>query len=158
MVANEVKTKLVDNERVTQKSTTVIEPSNGVPYISNKSYICTNGEDISNYTGYAMFADYAPVVDMYGENLYTVNHADLIDINEIKPKIEVAWDEAVERETTPSEFESLADERGGKEIAEDFDIVDGAGAWDVPELVSWAFNAGVFDDISAPARERGLKY
>lgn len=136
----------------------VVYPSNGVPFVSNKSYRCTDGDAISSYTGYAMFADYAPATDMYGDNLYTVNHADLTDINEIKPKIEAAWDEAVEKGTIPPELESLADERSGKEIAEDFDpqdIVDGAGAWDVPELVSWAFNAGVFDDISGVKTKDG---
>ena len=145
-------------DQFAQKSTTIIEPSNGVPYVSNKSYRCTNGDAISSYTGYAMFADYAPAVDMYGDNLYTVNHADLTDIDEIKPKIEAAWDEAAERGTIPNELESLADERSGKEIAEDFDpqdIVDGAGAWDVPELVSWAFDAGVFDDISGVKTKDG---
>ncbi|WP_304117488.1 LPD23 domain-containing protein [Phascolarctobacterium succinatutens] len=104
---------------------------------------------MSDY-GYAMFGDNAAWVDGYGENLYSVFHDDLEDINNLKKKIAEAWDEDVETEVIPADLEVLARERTGEQIAEDFDptdIVDDAGAWDIPELASWAFERGVFEDV-----------
>lgn len=130
----------------------VVTGSGGTRYMNSKSYRCVGeGSDaISDYTGYAMFADDpGSISEGYGEDMYMVDHADLTDINDLKPKIAEAWNQAVEDGTIPFELESL--DLDGDTVAEDFDppdIVDGAGAWDNPDLVSWAFEQGLFDDIS----------
>lgn len=145
-------------QKFNQLGNNITYPSNGIPYVNTKSYRCTNTGPISEYTGYGMFGDYAPGVDMYGENLYSVDHSDLTDINNFKEQIAQEWDNAVENETLPAELESLGEERNGKEIAEDFDpedIIDGAGAWDIPELATWAFNAGIFDDVGGVKTQDG---
>lgn len=145
-------------QKFNQLGNNITYPSNGTPYVNTKSYRCTNTGPISEYTGYGMFGDYAPRVDMYGENLYSVDHSDLTDINNFKEQIAQEWDNAVENETLPAELESLGEERNGKEIAEDFDpedIIDGAGAWDIPELATWAFNAGIFDDVGGVKTQDG---
>lgn len=145
-------------QKFNQLGNNITYPSNGTPYVNTKSYRCTNTGPISEYTGYGMFGDYAPRVDMYGENLYSVNHSDLTDISDFKEQIAQEWDNAVENETLPEELESLGREKSGKEIAEDFDpedIIDGAGAWDIPELATWAFNAGIFDDVGGVKTQDG---
>lgn len=145
-------------QKFNQLGNNITYPSNGTPYVNTKSYRCTNTGPISEYTGYGMFGDYAPGVDMYGENLYSVDHSDLTDINNFKEQIAQEWDNAVENETLPAELESLGEEKNGKEIAEDFDpedIIDGAGAWDIPELATWAFNAGIFDDVGGVKTQDG---
>lgn len=145
-------------QKFNQTGNNITYPSNGNPYVNTKSYRCTNTGPISEYTGYGMFGDYAPGVDMYGENLYSVNHSDLTDISDFKEQIAQEWDNAVENETLPEELESLGREKSGKEIAEDFDpedIIDGAGAWDIPELATWAFNAGIFDDVGGVKTQDG---
>lgn len=145
-------------QKFNQLGNNITYPSNGTPYVNTKSYRCTNTGPISEYTGYGMFGDYAPRVDMYGENLYSVDHSDLTDINNFKEQIAQEWDNAVENETLPAELESLGEEKNGKEIAEDFDpedIIDGAGAWDIPELATWAFNAGIFDDVGGVKTQDG---
>lgn len=136
--------------REKQSDAKIIYPSDFSPYMNNQSYRCTNSSKVMSDYGYAMFGDNAAWVDGYGENLYSVFHDDLEDINNLKKKIAEAWDEDVEMETIPADLEVLARERTGEQIAEDFDptdIVDGAGAWDIPELASWAFERGVFEDI-----------
>lgn len=43
-------------------------------------------------------------------------------------------------------FEDLS----GAEVADHFDpvdILDGADAWDTPELITWAFSHGIFDEV-----------
>ena len=128
-------------------------------YVNTKSYRCVqSGNDaISGYTGYAMFSDNPEnIMDGYGDDMYMVDHADLTDINEIKPKIAEAWDRAVEDGTLPYELESY--DADGETIAEQFDpedIVDGAGAWDDIDLASWAFQEGIFDDISGVKTKDG---
>ncbi len=161
---NEVKTKLIltnkvqqDDNMLEQKAyhekqsdAKIIYPSDFSPYLNNQSYRCTNSSKAMNGYGYAMFGDNAAWVDGYGENLYSVFHDDLEDIDNLKKKIAETWDKDVEMETIPADLEVLAREKTGEQIAEDFDptdIVDGAGAWDIPELVSWAFERGVFEDV-----------
>lgn len=127
-------------------------PFNGTPYRNDKSYRCVYaGESpISSEVGYGMFADDAPSTDMYGDDLYVVDHASLPSINDVKPAIAEAWDKAVEDWALPPSLDALSEYWSGAEIAEDFDpknIIDGAGAWDNPDLVTWAFDNGVFDDI-----------
>ncbi len=127
-------------------------PFNGTPYRNDKSYRCVYaGESpISSEVGYGMFADDAPSTDMYGDDLYVVDHASLPSINDVKPAIAEAWDKAVEDWALPPSLDALSEYWSGAEIAEDFDpknIIDGAGAWDNPDLVTWAFDNGLFDDI-----------
>lgn len=133
-------------------------PSNGTPYVNSKSYrFVANGESpISEYTGYGMFADNAPMVEMYGEELYTIDHQDLVSIDELKGRIADAWNRGVENYTIPSSLEIYGED--GNAVAERFDppnIVDGAGAWDDPDLTTWAFDEGVFDDISGVKTKDG---
>ena len=133
-----------------QSNAKIIYPSDFSPYMNNQSYRCTNSSEVMSDYGYAMFGDNAAWVDGYGENLYSVFHDDLEDINNLKKKIAEAWDEDVEMETIPADLEVLAREKTGEQIAEDFDpmdIVDGAGAWDLPELASWAFERGIFEGV-----------
>ena len=133
-----------------QSNAKIIYPSDFSPYMNNQSYRCTNSSEVMSDYGYAMFGDNAAWVDGDGENLYSVFHDDLEDINNLKKKIAEAWDEDVEMETIPADLEVLAREKTGEQIAEDFDpmdIVDGAGAWDLPELASWAFERGIFEGV-----------
>ena len=129
-----------------------VENKGGLTYRTDKSYrLVGSGEDaVSNYTGYAMFADRPDrIYGAYGEDLYTVNHSDLENIDNLKENIEKAWNETVENGMLPSSLEYL-EEMDGKEIAESFDpkdIVDSADAWDNQDLTTWAFDYGIFDDI-----------
>lgn len=137
-----------------------VENKGGLTYRTDKSYrLVGSGEDaVSNYTGYAMFADRPDrIYGAYGEDLYTVNHSDLENIDNLKENIEKAWNETVENGMLPSSLEYL-EEMDGKEIAESFDpkdIVDSADAWDNQDLTTWAFDYGIFDDIPGVKTQDG---
>lgn len=132
----------------------VVVPGNGNPYMSNKSYrsVSSGKNPISAYTGYAMFADDAnAIADVYGEDMYMVDHKNLVNIDDLKAKIAQAWDDAVENGTLPAELDAISNEYDGEAVAQDFDppdIVDGAGAWDNPDITTWAFDAGIFEDVA----------
>lgn len=121
-------------------------------YMGNQSYRGTKGRALSDY-GHAMFSDNvddALYYMGYEGTLYSVNHSDLTDINQIKPIIAQQWDEDVDNENIPYSLTSY-EERNGEWIAEQFDPVninDNAQAWDDGDLISWAFDKGIFDDIS----------
>lgn len=132
----------------------VVVPGNGNPYMNNKSYrsVSSGKNPISAYTGYAMFADNAnAIADVYGEDMYMVDHKNLVDIDDFKVKIAQAWDDAAENGTLPAELDVISNEYDGEAVAQDFDppdIVDGAGAWDNPDITAWAFDAGIFEDVA----------
>lgn len=132
----------------------VVVPGNGNPYMNNKSYrsVSSGKNPISAYTGYAMFADNAnAIADVYGEDMYMVDHKNLVDIDDFKVKIAQAWDDAAENGTLPAELDVISYEYDGEAVAQDFDppdIVDGAGAWDNPDIAAWAFDAGIFEDVA----------
>ena len=99
-----------------------------------------------------MFADDAnAIADVYGEDMYMVDHKNLVNIDDLKAKIAQAWDDAVENGTLPAELDAISNEYDGEAVAQDFDppdIVDGAGAWDNPDITTWAFDAGIFEDVA----------
>lgn len=130
----------------------ITRPINGSPYINTKTYraVASGESPISSYTGYGMFADDPNAVDMYGDSLYTVDNSALPSIDDFKAAIENAWNEDLESGMLPVSIESLAENFTGEQIAETFDprnIVDGADAWDDPDLTTWAFDKGIFDGV-----------
>lgn len=131
-----------------------INPNGGSPYYNDRSYRGYSKNGALSAYGHAMFADdpdsisgYSGRDDARDRGFYTVMHSDLESIDNLKAAIAEAWDEDAENGMTPSGYEDVT----GEEIAEQFDpedIVDSAGAWDNGELISWAFDRGLFDDIS----------
>lgn len=131
----------------------ITTPMNGGPYVSTKSYrsVASGESPISRYTGYGMFADDPNTIDMYGDALYSIDHSALANIEDYMGAIEAAWNEDVENYSLPASLDSMGEMWSGREVAESFnpqDIVDGAGAWDNPDLVTWAFERGIFDGVS----------
>ena len=118
--------------------------------MNNYSYRCTNEPQVSSsYAGYGMFADNPSEAMMYGKDMYAVRHSDLVDIDDLKPRLIEIWNQAKEDGYIPPEFRVYEDE-SDEYIGEMFDpleIVDGAGAWDIPEFISWFYDFGAFDDI-----------
>lgn len=131
-----------------------IEPNGGQPYYNDRSYRGYSKNGALSAYGHAMFADDPDSISEYSgrddprdRGFYTVMHSDLESIDNLKAAIAEAWDEDAENGMTPSGYEDVT----GEEIAEQFDpedIVDSAGAWDNGELISWAFDRGLFDDVS----------
>lgn len=114
-----------------------------------ESYRRTNGKAIHENVGYAMFSDDEESIRSYGKNLYVIEHDNLTDVSEIKDKFAEAWDEWKEGGFLPGNLEDLYD-YDGAELAEELDpddIVDSAEMWDRPDVISWAYDAGVFDDV-----------
>lgn len=137
---------------VSGENQNITRPINGSPYVNTKTYraVASGESPISSYTGYGMFADDPNAVDMYGESLYTVDNSALPSIDDFKAAIANAWNEDLESGMLPVSIESLAENFTGEQIAETFDpqnIVDGADAWDDPDLTTWAFDRGIFDDV-----------
>ena len=131
-----------------------INPNGGNPYYNDRSYRGYSKSGALSAYGHAMFADdpdsisgYSGRDDARDRGFYTVMHSDLESIDNLKAAIAEAWDEDAENGLTPSGYEDVT----GEKIAEQFDpedIVDSAGAWDNGELISWAFDRGLFDDVS----------
>lgn len=147
----DARTVLPKSDSTNNTRVNITRPSNGLPYINTKSYraVASTESPISSYTGYGMFADDPNPLDMYGDSLYSVDHSVLSDINDFKQAIAEAWDQDVENYALPSSLEAVGEQRSGAEIADTFDppnIVDSAGAWDDPDLITWAFERGIFDD------------
>ena len=131
-----------------------INPNGGSPYYNDRSYRGYSKSGALSAYGHAMFADDSDSISGYSgrddardRGFYTVMHSDLESIDNLKAAIAEAWDEDAENGMTPSGYEDVT----GEEIAEQFDpedIVDSAGAWDNGELITWAFDRGLFDDVS----------
>ena len=122
-------------------------------YHDDLSYRRYNGNNEMSRAGYAMFADNPAENETYGNNLSVVKHEDLTPISEFQEEIKSAWENAVESNSLPAELEYM-ENASGEEVADMFDpedIVMSAGAWDNEDLVQWAFEQGIFDDV------RGVK-
>lgn len=122
----------------------------GANYWDDQSYRGRRAGDsaLSDY-GHAMFADDPSAIEAYGDTFYSVRHSDLADINDVKGRIAEQWEADKEAGMLPYELDVLS-HLSGEEVAEAFDpadIVDSAGAWDDGDVMTWAFRAGVFDDI-----------
>lgn len=150
--SREVRNSNTTSTSAIKPKTSITSPTNGFPYVNTKTYraVAPGESPISNYTGYGMFADNPNSVDMYGDSLYAVDNFSLPSIDDFKSEIERAWNEDLENGMLPSSIESLAHNFTGAQIAETFDpkdIVDSAAAWDDPDLITWAFGKGIFDDV-----------
>ena len=107
------------------------------------------GQRDSDSIGYAMFADDPHAIANYGDKFSAVFHGDLAPIDDFKDAIARAWERDKAKYLLPPELEVFSD-RSGTEMADHFDpadIVDGADAWDTPELITWAFSHGIFDEV-----------
>lgn len=137
-----------------RSSLDIVKNPNGPDYVGTKSYrkVFSGEHPISSYAGYAMFSDDPSLLEgAYGEDLYIVDHTSLPDISDFNEAIASAWDKDVEEGMLPTALDTYTDMfRGGEDVAAAFnptDIVDSADAWDNPDLISWAFEKGIFDDI-----------
>lgn len=96
-----------------------------------------------------MFTDDPHAIANYGDKFSAVEHGDLAPIDDFKDAIAKAWERDKAKYLLPPELEVFSD-RSGAEMADHFDpadIVDGADAWDTPELITWAFSHGIFDEV-----------
>ncbi len=129
----------------------IVHPGNGESYWNDLSYRgYTEDSAIPNSIGYAMFADDPHAIANYGDKFSAVFHGDLAPIDDFKDAIARAWERDKAKYLLPPEIEVFSD-RSGAEMADHFDpadIVDGADAWDTPELITWAFSHGIFDEVS----------
>lgn len=128
----------------------IVHPGNGESYWNDLSYRgYTEDSAIPNSIGYAMFADDPHAIANYGDKFSAVFHGDLAQIDDFKDAIARAWEQDKAKYLLPPELEVFSD-RSGAEMADHFDpadIVDGADAWDTPELITWAFSHGIFDEV-----------
>ncbi len=128
----------------------IVHPGNGESYWNDLSYRgYTEDSAIPNSIGYAMFADDPHAIANYGDKFSAVFHGDLAPIDDFKDAIARAWERDKAKYLLPPELEVFSD-RSGAEMADHFDpvdIIDGADAWDTPELITWAFSHGIFDEV-----------
>ena len=128
----------------------IVHLGNGESYWNDLSYRgYTEDSAIPNSIGYAMFADDPHAIANYGDKFSAVFHGDLAPIDDFKDAIARAWERDKAKYLLPPELEVFSD-RSGTEMADHFDpadIVDGADAWDTPELITWAFSHGIFDEV-----------
>lgn len=122
---------------------------NGEDYWNDLSYRGYRHEVIPDSIGYAMFADDPSEAWNYGDRFAAVRHDDLPKIDDFKEAIAEAWERDKAEYLLPPALEVFED-LSGAEVADHFDpvdILDGADAWDMPELITWAFSHGVFDEV-----------
>lgn len=121
---------------------------NGEDYWNDLSYRGYRHEVIPDSIGYAMFADDPSEARGYGDRFAAVRHDDLPKIDDFKEAIAEAWERDKAEYLLPPALEVFED-LSGAEVADHFDpvdILDGADAWDTPELITWAFSHGIFDE------------
>ena len=121
---------------------------NGEDYWNDLSYRGYRRKAIPDSIGYAMFADDPSEARGYGDRFAAVRHDDLPKIDDFKEAIAEAWERDKAEYLLPPALEGFEDLRGA-EVADHFDpvdILDGADAWDTPELITWAFSHGIFDE------------
>lgn len=121
---------------------------NGEDYWNDLSYRGYRHEVIPDSIGYAMFADDPSQAWNYGDRFAAVRHDDLPKIDDFKEAIAEAWERDKAEYLLPPALEVFED-LSGAEVADHFDpvdILDGADAWDMPELIAWAFSHGIFDE------------
>lgn len=122
---------------------------NGEDYWNDLSYRGYRRKVIPDSIGYAMFADDPSKARGYGDRFAAVRHDDLPKIDDFKATIAEAWERDKAEYLLPYELEVFED-LSGAEVADHFDpvdILDGADAWDTPELITWAFSHGIFDVV-----------
>lgn len=122
---------------------------NGEDYWNDLSYRGYRRKVIPDSIGYAMFADDPSEARGYGDRFAAVRHDDLPKIDDFKATIAEAWEQDKAENLLPPALEVFEDLRGA-EVADHFDpvdILDGADAWDTPELITWAFSHGIFDEV-----------
>ena len=122
---------------------------NGEDYWNDLSYRGYRRKVIPDSIGYAMFADDPSEARGYGDRFAAVRHDDLPKIDDFKEAIAEAWERDKDEGLLPPALEVFED-LSGAEVADHFDpvdILDGADAWDTPELITWAFSHGIFDEV-----------
>lgn len=122
---------------------------NGEDYWNDLSYRGYRRKVIPDSIGYAMFADDPSEAWNYGDRFAAVRHDDLPKIDDFKEAIAEAWERDKAEYLLPPALEVFED-LSGAEVADHFDpvdILDGADAWDMPELITWAFSHGIFDEV-----------
>lgn len=122
---------------------------NGEDYWNDLSYRGYRHEVIPDSIGYAMFADDPSEAGNYGDRFAAVRHDDLPKIDDFKEAVAEAWERDKAEYLLPPALEVFED-LSGAEVADHFDpvdILDGADAWDMPELITWAFSHGIFDEV-----------
>lgn len=122
---------------------------NGEDYWNDLSYRGYRRKVIPDSIGYAMFADDPSEARGYGDRFAAVRHDDLPEIDDFKEAIAEAWERDKAEYLLPPALEVFED-LSGAEVADHFDpvdILDGADAWDTPELITWAFSHGIFDEV-----------
>lgn len=122
---------------------------NGEDYWNDLSYRGYRRKVIPDSIGYAMFADDPSEARGYGDRFAAVRHDDLPKIDDFKEAIAEAWERDKAEYLLPPALEVFED-LSGAEVADHFDpvdILDGADAWDTPELITWAFSHGIFDEV-----------
>lgn len=122
---------------------------NGEDYWNDLSYRGYRRKVIPDSIGYAMFADDPSEARGYGDRFAAVRHDDLPKIDDFKEDIAEAWERDKAEYLLPPALEVFED-LSGTEVADHFDpvdILDGADAWDMPELITWAFSHGIFDEV-----------
>ncbi len=122
---------------------------NGEDYWNDLSYRGYRRKVIPDSIGYAMFADDPSEARGYGDRFAAVRHGDLPKIDDFKEAIAEAWERDKAEYLLPPALEVFED-LSGAEVADHFDpvdILDGADAWDMPELITWAFSHGIFDEV-----------
>ena len=122
---------------------------NGEDYWNDLSYRGYRRKVIPDSIGYAMFADDPSEARGYGDRFAAVRHDDLPKIDDFKEAIAEAWERDKAEYLLPPALEVFED-LSGAEVADHFDpvdILDGADAWDTPELITWAFSHGIFGEV-----------
>lgn len=130
---------------------------NGEDYWNDLSYRGYRRKVIPDSIGYAMFADDPSEARGYGDRFAAVRHGDLPKIDDFKATIAEAWERDKAENLLPPALEVFED-LSGAEVADHFDpvdILDGADAWDTPELITWAFSHGIFDEVGGTKTSDG---
>lgn len=126
----------------------------------DKSYRFTSRDNPLSDWDSAMFADNAESVTMYGKQAWSVNHSDLIDIDDLMPIIKEELHKEFESGEIYNHFGNYAiddddEEKTVNQIAESFapkDIVETAQGYDNDEAVQW-----LWDKIAERRDIKGIK-
>lgn len=126
----------------------------------DKSYRFTSRDNPLSDWDSAMFADNAESVTMYGKQAWSVNHSDLIDIDDLMPIIKEELHKEFESGEIYNHFGGYAiddddEEKTVNQIADSFapkDIVETAQGYDNDEAVQW-----LWDKIAEPRDIKGIK-
>ena len=117
-----------------------------------KAYRNTSNPDTpDNGLGYTMWTDDPDQTGSgYGQYAWEIETSDFTPIEELEEKARRAWEKQEENGRLP-----LALEECGPGLLDEMspeNIIDGAGAWDVPAFAEW-----FYDYIACPAGVEGIK-